>query len=124
MRSAPCSTNSVSKTRGASCSSATAPTTTSTGRSGWACAPCCAPTTWCPATTSSPTPSSPPCPSSWTSSKPGGAERVDGMELKVTTYDVDQGVALVTLNRPERLNAWSVRMENEYRWCLETADAD
>lgn len=46
------------------------------------------------------------------------------MELKVTTYDVEQGVALVTLNRPERLNAWSVRMETEYRWCLETADAD
>jgi enoyl-CoA hydratase/carnithine racemase len=46
------------------------------------------------------------------------------MELKVTTYEVDRGVALVTLNRPERLNAWSVRMENEYRWCMETADAD
>ena len=46
------------------------------------------------------------------------------MELKVTAYEVDQGVALVTLNRPERLNAWSVRMENEYRLCLETADAD
>jgi len=46
------------------------------------------------------------------------------MELKVTTYEVDAGVALVTLNRPDRLNAWSVRMENEYRWCLETADAD
>ena len=46
------------------------------------------------------------------------------MELKVTTYDVDAGVALVTLDRPDRLNAWSVRMETEYRWCLETADAD
>lgn len=46
------------------------------------------------------------------------------MELKVTTYEVDAGVALVTLNRPDRLNAWSVRMETEYRWCLETADAD
>jgi enoyl-CoA hydratase/carnithine racemase len=46
------------------------------------------------------------------------------MELKVTTYEVDQGVALVTLNRPDRLNAWSVRMESEYRWCMERADAD
>src|SRR5260221_4756090 len=46
------------------------------------------------------------------------------MELKVTTYEVDQGVALVTLIRPDRINAWSVRMETEYRWCLETADAD
>ena len=46
------------------------------------------------------------------------------MELKVTTYAVEEGVALVTLNRPDRLNAWSVRMEHEYRWCMETADAD
>src|SRR5260221_9162828 len=46
------------------------------------------------------------------------------MELKVTTYEVEQGVALVTLNRPDRLNAWSVRMEKEYRWCLQRAGAD
>jgi len=46
------------------------------------------------------------------------------MELKVTQYEVEEGVGLVTLNRPDRLNAWSVRMEKEYRWCLETADAD
>lgn len=46
------------------------------------------------------------------------------MDLKVTTFEVEEGVALVTLNRPDRLNAWSVRMEKEYRWCLETADAD
>src|SRR4051812_48297797 len=46
------------------------------------------------------------------------------MELKVVTYGVSDGVALVTLNRPERLNAWSGRMEFEYRWCMATADAD
>lgn len=47
-----------------------------------------------------------------------------GPELKVTTYAVDGGVALVTLNRPERLNAWTARMEHEYRSLLERAEAD
>ena len=28
------------------------------------------------------------------------------------------------LNRPERLNAWTGRMELEYRWCMQEADAD
>ena len=35
------------------------------------------------------------------------------MERKVTTYEVSDGVALVTLNRPDRLNAWTARMEAE-----------
>ncbi len=46
------------------------------------------------------------------------------MELKVTSYQADEGVALITLNRPERLNAWTGRMHTEYRWCLQAADAD
>jgi enoyl-CoA hydratase/carnithine racemase len=46
------------------------------------------------------------------------------MKLNVVMYDVSDGVAVVTLNRPERLNAWSGRMELEYRWCMATADAD
>ena len=46
-----------------------------------------------------------------------------GQELKVTTYAVEDGVALVTLNRPERLNAWTARMEHEYRNLLERAEA-
>jgi enoyl-CoA hydratase/carnithine racemase len=45
-------------------------------------------------------------------------------DLRVTRYDVDQGVALVTLNRPDRLNAWTGLMEREYRACLAAADAD
>ena len=45
-------------------------------------------------------------------------------ELKVTTYEVDDGVAVITLNRPERLNAWTGRMEHEYRWCMASADED
>lgn len=46
------------------------------------------------------------------------------MDLNVIRYDVADGVAVVTLNRPERLNAWTSRMEAEYRWCLGAADAD
>ena len=46
------------------------------------------------------------------------------VELKVTTYEVNDGVAVVTLNRPERLNAWTGRMEYEYRWCMAEADGD
>lgn len=46
------------------------------------------------------------------------------MELKVTRYDVRDGVATITLNRPERLNAWTGRMHTEYRWCLERAEED
>jgi enoyl-CoA hydratase/carnithine racemase len=46
------------------------------------------------------------------------------VELKVTKYEVSDGVAVITLNRPERLNAWTGRMEHEYRWCMATADGD
>jgi enoyl-CoA hydratase/carnithine racemase len=46
------------------------------------------------------------------------------VERKVTTYEVSDGVAVVTLNRPDRLNAWTARMEVEYRTALAEADAD
>jgi len=47
------------------------------------------------------------------------------VELKVTRYVVDDdGIATLTLNRPERLNAWTGRMHTEYRWILAQADAD
>lgn len=46
------------------------------------------------------------------------------MELKTITYAVDDGVAVVTLNRPDRLNAWTSRMAAEYQWALGTADRD
>ena len=39
-------------------------------------------------------------------------------------YDVDDGVALVTLHRPERRNAWSGPMAVEYRWALHHAHTD
>src|SRR5579884_3577221 len=47
-----------------------------------------------------------------------------GMELKVVRYEADGPVAVITLNRPERLNAWTGRMHTEYRWSLAQADAD
>ncbi|MBI2704581.1 MAG: enoyl-CoA hydratase/isomerase family protein [Actinobacteria bacterium] len=44
------------------------------------------------------------------------------MELRSIIYEVDDRVATITLNRPERLNAWTGRMHTEYRWAL--ADAE
>ena len=35
---------------------------------------------------------------------------------------IDAGVAVVTLNRPDRRNAWNGRMAVEYRWALYHAD--
>ena len=39
-------------------------------------------------------------------------------------YTVEDRVALVTLSRPERLNAWTLQMENDYYEALERASAD
>jgi enoyl-CoA hydratase/carnithine racemase len=46
------------------------------------------------------------------------------VDLKVTTYEVTERVGVITLSRPDRLNAWTGRMHAEYRWCLERADTD
>lgn len=46
------------------------------------------------------------------------------MELKAVRYDVDGHVARVTLDRPERGNAWTGRMHLEYRWAMTRAEAD
>lgn len=46
------------------------------------------------------------------------------MDLKATTYAVENRIATITLNRPHRLNAWTGRMHTEYRWCLEQAELD
>src|SRR3954447_10901770 len=45
-------------------------------------------------------------------------------DLRVVRYEVDGAVGVLTLNRPQRLNAWTTRMEYEYRWALAQADAD
>jgi len=49
---------------------------------------------------------------------------VNPSEFQELTYEVDAGVALVTLNRPERGNLWSGPMAVEYRWALHHADED
>jgi len=49
---------------------------------------------------------------------------MDRSDLKVVRYEIDGGVALVTLDRPERLNAWTGRMHTEYSWVLAEAERD
>ncbi len=49
---------------------------------------------------------------------------MDLADLKVTRYDVDSGVATITLVRPERLNAWTGRMHTEYRFLMARAADD
>lgn len=46
------------------------------------------------------------------------------MELKVVRYDVSGPVAVITLDRPDRLNSWTGRMHAEYRWALDRCDRD
>jgi enoyl-CoA hydratase/carnithine racemase len=45
-------------------------------------------------------------------------------DLRTVRYAVADGVATVTLDRPDRLNAWTGRMHTEYRWCLARAEDD
>ena len=44
------------------------------------------------------------------------------MELKATELAIEDGIGLITLNRPQRMNAWTGRMHTEYRWCLARLD--
>jgi enoyl-CoA hydratase/carnithine racemase len=46
------------------------------------------------------------------------------LEFTELHYEVDRGVALVLLNRPDRRNAWSGAMAVEYRWALHHAHTD
>ena len=46
------------------------------------------------------------------------------MELKAIRYETADGVAVVTLHRPDRLNAWTSRMEQELRWAMHDVDHD
>ena len=49
---------------------------------------------------------------------------VEPADLKVTRYGTDGGVATITLDRPDRLNAWTGRMHTEYRALLRRAQDD
>lgn len=44
-------------------------------------------------------------------------------DYKEIIYDVANGVATVTLNRPDKLNAWTFSMEGEYRHALADAES-
>src|SRR5215470_11883954 len=46
------------------------------------------------------------------------------MNYEQILYDVADGIATVTLNRPEKLNAWTMRMGAEVRHALVHADKD
>jgi enoyl-CoA hydratase/carnithine racemase len=46
------------------------------------------------------------------------------VELKAVRYEVADRVARLTLDRPDRGNAWTGRMHLEYRWAMTRAEAD
>jgi len=46
------------------------------------------------------------------------------LDLTVTAYAVVDRVATITLSRPDRLNAWTSRMNTEYRHLLQRASDD
>jgi enoyl-CoA hydratase/carnithine racemase len=46
------------------------------------------------------------------------------LELKTTRYEISDRIATITLARPKRRNAWTGRMQTEYRWLLDQADRD
>ena len=46
------------------------------------------------------------------------------MDLKETKYEVKDKIALVTLFRPEQMNAFTVRMMNELLEILRTVQSD
>ncbi len=52
------------------------------------------------------------------------AARCDGMTYETILYDVSDGVATLTINRPEQFNGMTVRMLNETYQCLTAASAD
>lgn len=46
------------------------------------------------------------------------------MDYTDIVYEADGPAAVITLNRPDRLNAWTGKMESEYRDALDRADRD
>lgn len=46
------------------------------------------------------------------------------MELHVTSTSIEDHVGIVRLDRPERGNSWTHRMNAEYRWLMQSLDAN
>lgn len=46
------------------------------------------------------------------------------MSLETVVYDAADGVATITLNRPEKMNAWNARLSAELGEAMATADED
>ncbi len=48
----------------------------------------------------------------------------NGPELTAVAYEQRGRIAVISLDRPHRNNAWTGRMDTQYRWCLDQADRD
>jgi enoyl-CoA hydratase/carnithine racemase len=46
------------------------------------------------------------------------------MSWETVDYSIDRGVGTVTLNRPERMNAWNAQLQRDLSAVLEAADSD
>ena len=46
------------------------------------------------------------------------------MNLETVLYDVRDGVATITLNRPDAMNAWTPQLSDELSLAMGAADAD
>src|SRR5712672_3699663 len=53
-----------------------------------------------------------------------GKERESVVSYQHILYEVADKIATITLNRPDRMNAWTAIMERDVRHAMETASAD
>jgi enoyl-CoA hydratase/carnithine racemase len=56
--------------------------------------------------------------------KDTGENRENPVAYQHILYDVSDKIATITLNRPDRMNAWTPIMERDVRHAMETAAAE